>query len=106
VAGLPPEVLARARETAWIVTDHNGEAYRALDWGHALVRLGAIAPGFRSAPLLYPALSFGDTGAASGGVACCLVVEALARRWAPADAALVLSAADGPERTAVALGRC
>lgn len=103
VLGLPGRVLETA---GWILSDHNGEAYRALEWGHALLRLGARAPQIREAPVTYPAIAFGDTGTASGAVACCLAIEAFARGWAPANGAVVLSTGEGRERGAIALTRC
>jgi 3-oxoacyl-[acyl-carrier-protein] synthase-1 len=82
----------------WVISDLNGEPYRAIDWGNALVRrIRALAE-----PVLWcPALWFGDTGAASGAVALCLAARAFERSYAPAPWSLVLSSADGPDRAAV-----
>jgi 3-oxoacyl-[acyl-carrier-protein] synthase-1 len=88
----------------WIITDQNGEPYRALDWGHAAVALLRGAPRFVDPVLWYPASSFGDTGTASGGVALCLAIRAFVRGYAPSSAAIVLSAADDARRAAVLVG--
>jgi len=90
-------------DTPWIVSDHNGEFYRAMDWGHALVRLRAQFEGFADPILWYPALSFGDTGAASPLAGICVTVRAWARTYAPARTAVIAAASDGPERAALRL---
>lgn len=87
----------------WVVTDQNGELHRALDWGNAMVRLRACSVGFAAPLLWYPAMSFGDTGAASGGVAVCMVACAFERDYAPSRCAFVLSSSDGPGRAAIVL---
>jgi 3-oxoacyl-[acyl-carrier-protein] synthase-1 len=100
VAGANP---AATDGPIWIVSDHNGESLRAGDWGHAIVRLHAASPAFAEPTVWYPATSFGDTGAASGAVAACVVVRAFDRGYAPASRAIAIAAADGAERAAVAL---
>lgn len=73
----------------WAIADLNGDAYRANDWGYALVRLVGKHAWLGSAPLTTPAESFGETGAAHGPIAACMAVRAFARRYAPARDALV-----------------
>ena len=87
----------------WVVGDHNGETYRAMDWGHALSRLRGHDAFFADPVSWFPAEALGDTGAASGAVALCVALSAWERRYAPADAAAVLCAADGPARAALVL---
>ena len=87
----------------WILTDQNGEVYRATDWGHAAVRLRALFPAFATTELWYPALAFGDTGAASSLVAVGVAARAWARHYAPSRRAVVLSASDSGARAALAL---
>jgi 3-oxoacyl-[acyl-carrier-protein] synthase-1 len=89
--------------TPWIVSDHNGEFYRAMDWGNALVRLRAQFDAFADPILWYPAMSFGDTGAASPLAAVCVVARAWTRNYAPAASAVIAAASDGPERAAAVL---
>lgn len=78
----------------WFVSDLNGEDYRALEWGHALVRtkLDVLA-------MSYPAVAFGDTGTASGGVAIATIVHAFQRKCAPTKIGIVLSASESSERS-------
>jgi hypothetical protein len=87
----------------WIISDQNGELYRAMEWGYALVRLRGQFPAFAEPTLWYPAVSFGDTGAASGLVAVCVAVRAWERRYAPSNVALILSTSEGDARAALAL---
>jgi 3-oxoacyl-[acyl-carrier-protein] synthase-1 len=88
-------------DLAWLITDQNGEYYRALEWGNAVPRLIARFPAVSRASLWNPAASLGDTGAASGAVAVCIAVRAFARNYAPYPAALVTSSSDGPFRAAL-----
>jgi 3-oxoacyl-[acyl-carrier-protein] synthase-1 len=92
-----------ADRTAWVVSDHNGEFYRAVDWGNALVRLRARGEAFADPVTWYPATSFGDTGAVSSLVGICLVGRAWSRAYAPASTAVIAAASDGPERAAAVL---
>ena len=79
---------------SWLITDQNGEPYRAMEWGYAVVRIAGRAKALRHPTLWYPAVSFGDTGAASGAVSMCMAIMAFDRGYAPAPAAAILSAAD------------
>lgn len=80
---------------AWVLSDHNGEIYRAAEWGHVLVRLASRVPELASPVVWYPASSFGDVGAASGAVAICLAIHAFSRGCAPNPTAVVVSSSEG-----------
>ena len=82
------------KEGNWFVIDLNGEDYRAMEWGYALVR--TKLDGYA---LTYPAVSFGDTGTASPGVAVAVVRHAIRRGCAPCKRAVVLSTSDDTQRT-------
>jgi 3-oxoacyl-[acyl-carrier-protein] synthase-1 len=85
-----------------VVTDLNGESWRAMQWGMAQVRLGGILGDHQ---LHAPAESVGDTGAASGGLGICYAAHLLARGAAARPAVLVLSSAeDGRAAAAVVEG--
>ncbi len=91
-------------ETAsWVLSDHNGEVYRANEWGHALVRLQGAWPAAATPTVWYPAMSFGDTGTASGLIAVCQALHAYARAYAPAPHAMVLASSEGTERAGLVL---
>jgi len=88
--------LLAARRTAgleqidWLVSDADGTEQAASEVGGALVHLSG--PNGRSPRLSFPAISFGDAGAATGAVASCLAVSAWLRRHAPSRAAFVATA--------------
>ncbi|XXX72640.1 hypothetical protein WMF30_33830 [Sorangium sp. So ce134] len=88
---------------AWLITDLNGESYRAVEWGNAVIRVRARRRGFPPRALWHPASSFGDTGAASGGVALCAAASAMTRGYAPSPSAVITSTSDGRGRAAVVL---
>jgi 3-oxoacyl-[acyl-carrier-protein] synthase I len=80
----------------WILGDLNGDAFKANDWGYAATRLSARGRRTGTLPVVLPAESFGEIGAAHGAVASCMAVRAYARSYAPAKQALVwLSSYDG-----------
>jgi len=100
VASSPP-----AREQGWprlIVTDLNGTEMRAMDWGHALVRLREALGEFEPAVWL-PVESFGETGAVTGLLAVCMVYEAARRGQLPDGQVLVLLSAEQGGRGSVLL---
>lgn len=70
------------------VANLNGDEHRAAIWADVLVRLrGTIDYG--ALPTWLPCLSFGDVGAAVGGVSITMLAQAWRRRYAPAQQALV-----------------
>ncbi|MFO0552216.1 MAG: hypothetical protein U0271_27765 [Polyangiaceae bacterium] len=89
------------RAIQWVLSDMNGEPYRAADWGVARARLGARVAS--DLTLIHPADLLGDLGSAMGGVLTAFAADSLATGTAESDHALVLSAADGAERAAVLL---
>jgi 3-oxoacyl-[acyl-carrier-protein] synthase-1 len=87
----------------WIITDQNGEVYRASEWGNALVRLLPNYPELQNAKIWFPAASFGDTGSASGGVGLALVLRAFQRNFHVAKRAIILSSSPWGERSALSI---
>lgn len=77
-----------------VYSDLNGESWRAMEWGSALVRLaGRVAE-----PRLHlPCVSVGDVGAASGALGACLAVHELSRGHARTNHALVVSSSESGE---------
>lgn len=65
----------RGQYTYHIIGDLNGDAYRAKDWGCALIRLKANYPFIEDIPLFCPASYFGEIGAATGPFAICLGIR-------------------------------
>lgn len=95
--------LVAAVDTApapWLIADQNGETYRAHEWGCAQMRLLSDFRRLESAVVWYPAVFFGDTGAASAAVATCMALRAFARGYAPAQVATVVSTSESTARAA------
>lgn len=89
--------------TVWLLSDHNGEHGRAYEWGGALSRLRAAGDAFAAPETSFPALGFGDTGAASALLAVGMVWHHGGRGAAPSPAALVASSSDANTRAALLL---
>ena len=108
--GEPPShgrVLAEAALTVLqgaprpvVLTDHTGQPHRAHEWGMLQVQW---AQRLLPCDAWLPALGFGHTGAAVGGVQVALALRALERGYAPAPSFLALMSADAGERAAVNL---
>lgn len=99
------KVKINSSSPCWIISDQNGEPFRANDWGHALVRLKVSNPGLAESTVTLPANSFGDTGACSGAVAICIAVKAFLRNYFLSEKVLILSASDSGERAGLFLCR-
>jgi 3-oxoacyl-[acyl-carrier-protein] synthase-1 len=94
-----------APDQAWLIGDHNGETYRAHEWGCLLVRLAARFPSLRVNDTWFPASSFGDTGAASMALGICMAVRAFRRGYHRAPTALITSSSDTGPRGALRIGQ-
>jgi 3-oxoacyl-[acyl-carrier-protein] synthase-1 len=77
-----------------LYTDLNGEVDRAAEIGQALLLLSREVD-VEPWAVVIPATSFGDTGAASGALACALAARAFARGYASAQHAVVALTSDG-----------
>ena len=86
----------------FLVGDLNGLERRASDFGHALVRL---PESLRSLPVLLPAISFGETGAAVGFLASGTVCHHFWRNRKLGDRAIVWLASNSGLRSAIAFHR-
>jgi hypothetical protein len=87
----------------FLVVDNDGENHRAQELGLAIWHLTKSHSPLASSPLWVPAKSFGNTGAAYGGLATCLAARAFARGYAPSSSAVILAAADDGTRAAYQL---
>ncbi|MBU8899862.1 hypothetical protein KRR26_30050 [Corallococcus sp. M34] len=78
--------------TGSIVSDLNGENWRATEWGYARVRLArSISDALH---VMMPATSLGDTGTSSAMVSVCVAAMALRRGYARAEQILVVSSSE------------
>jgi hypothetical protein len=82
----------------WVLSDHTGEPYRAMDWGNAAVHLESAHKAQVVGEMSFVAASFGDTGAASGAIALCIAATAFGRGYAAAPIAALVSSADSGDR--------
>jgi 3-oxoacyl-[acyl-carrier-protein] synthase-1 len=89
-----------SRTPGLLIGNLNGDYYRSQEWGHALVRL---PEDLREARQLFPAESFGEVGAAFGGVAACMAIRAFLRKYALTDTALVWASGDDGGKSAFLL---
>jgi 3-oxoacyl-[acyl-carrier-protein] synthase-1 len=94
--------LDAAPSPAWVLTDHNGERYRALEFGYVVNRVTEAFPELRHT--WFTADGLGDTGAAVGGILAARVAHAFARGYAPSSRAWVLTGSDEGERGVLVLG--
>jgi 3-oxoacyl-[acyl-carrier-protein] synthase-1 len=82
-----------------IITDLNGERWRALEWGLVETRcLSKLAPGWQ---LWHPADSYGDVGAAGGVLSLGIAARAFERGYGGSGSMLITSASTTGERAAV-----
>ncbi len=84
-----------------LIGDHNGEDFRAREWGMLLMHLRAEGLGQEKRVSWFPADGFGDTGAASGALGLCVAVRSLQRRYSPSPTPVVLSSSDEGARAAI-----
>lgn len=87
----------------WLISDHSGESYRASELGHAIMRLRSVSDRYASPSIDYPAIAFGDTGAASALVGLIWALRAFSRGYAPSQTALVSATSEGARRAAVSV---
>ena len=95
--------LAEREKVGCVIGDLNGESLRAVEWGTALNQLCATHPSIAEVQLQLPAISTGDTGAASGAVAMAFAAHSFARMKPAHGTALVFSSADTGEVAAALL---
>jgi len=86
-----------------LISDHDGQHHRAYEWGMLQLQLADSDRRLGACPAWMPAQSFGNTGAASGGLGTAIALRALQRGHAPAPSLLVLCSSDSGERAAIHL---
>lgn len=87
----------------WVLSDLNGERYKAYEWGVALPRLNKLMASDHQ--LSYCAESIGEVGAAMAAVQLGCVSEAFRRNYAPADSALIFAGDDVGKRYALSVSQ-
>ena len=103
VGGALDSLMDREAPIGLIVGALNGDAYRAQDWGHALIQLRGPVPFLGEVPLWLPAASFGELGSATGLAGLCMAVRGFARGYCRTTQVLVWTAGDDGTRGAFCL---
>lgn len=85
-----------------IIGDLNGDSYRAIDWGYALVLLQNKYK-LGDTPLWLPATAFGETGAATGALAICMGTRAFQRNYIYPGSILIWLSSDNGSKAAISL---
>ncbi len=88
----------------WFVIDHNGESYRAREWGNTVTHIKANHPQWFAFETWFPAISFGDTGAAFVPLAIAQVFTALQNGYGGGDNAIICASSDDGLRTVLCVG--
>jgi hypothetical protein len=96
------EASLRASSGCPVVSDLNGTAPRAQEWGAAQVHLRQR--GFSVGPELITALRFGEVGAATAPLALALLAHGFARGHLQPRQALVWLYGEAGERSALRVG--
>ncbi len=91
------------RRPIWLVSDLNGESYKAQEWGHMLVRLREAHQQIADSIVWFPAMGVGEVGAAFPAMAIGFIQQSINRGYAPASSALVCCSADHGPRGAYLL---
>jgi len=86
-----------------LISDYNGEAPMAEEWGAALAYLRAAGPAWSAPATFFPAVAFGDCGVASAALGLCVAARAFARDYAPSPATVVVASGE-TARAALLLG--
>jgi 3-oxoacyl-[acyl-carrier-protein] synthase-1 len=90
-----------AEPVRWLLSDLNGERHRVTEYSRVTIRMSDLIPtDVDHTPIPE---RFGDVGAASGALMLVLACTLFQTRAAPAERALLLLHAEGPERAALLL---
>jgi len=87
----------------WVMSDFNGERYKAYEWGVVSTRLNKMIAGDHHLSLI--ADTIGDIGAATAAVQIGCVCEAVERGYAPGTSVLLIAGNDEGRRAAMALSQ-
>lgn len=92
----------KGEETGLIIGNSNGSQFRANEWGNALTRL-LYHYQIANIPEWYPALSFGEVGAAVGIISICMGVRGFVRKYTNTDNILIWISSDDGSKGALSL---
>jgi len=99
--GSPEGSLGAAGGIGAVIHDHNGEDSRAAHHWSNLMKLIGDDRALLERPHWVPAESFGDVGAATGGVHICVALRAFARGYAGGKRILICNSSDAGESAVI-----
>lgn len=85
-----------------VIADLNGDVHRAADWGAAITQLQQDYE-LGDKPAWLTALSFGETGAATGILAIGMAARAVARSYAPPGSILIWLSSDNGDKAVLSV---
>lgn len=91
-------------KSPWFITDHNGESYRANEWGNVITLIKSRRAELEDPDTWFPAINFGDTGAAFAPLAIAQAYIAFQRRYVAGENAIVCASSDNGLRAALCVG--
>jgi len=97
------ESIGNEQPWKWVLSDLNGERYKAYEWGITLTRLSQSIAKDHQLSLIADAI--GDTGAATAAMQIGCVCEAFKRGYAPQEQALIIAGNDKGNRAAMAVSK-
>lgn len=95
-------INAKNRSIHLVVSDMNGDVWRGHEWGHALVRLQEEFH-LGDIEIVFPAMSFGELGAANVIVAVCVVVRSYIYQYAEMGSILITASSYDGKKAAMVL---
>jgi len=103
-ASTPQLETASQFTSPWLITDHNGEFYRANEWGNVITQIKSKRPELETPETWFPAINFGDTGAAFVPLAIAQAYVAFQRGYSEGEHAIVCASSDNGLRAAICVG--
>jgi 3-oxoacyl-[acyl-carrier-protein] synthase-1 len=97
------QVSNRQQPWKWVLTDLNGERYKAHEWGIVMTRVNSLID--KNYQFAFLADVIGEVGAATSVVQIGCIIEAIERGYAPDDSALLFAGNDGGKRSAMSVSR-
>jgi hypothetical protein len=97
--------VGRDLDVGAAITNLSGDEYRAHDLANAIVALSANGVSLTNADLWYPAISFGETGAAAAMLSLGVALRAFARGYARGRDVLLLTVSEDGGRGAVVVSQ-
>lgn len=93
-------------ENITLVSDFSGEPERAKTWAYTQTRLSNLLKSLEIKQSSYPAIQFGEVGAAFAYIALILACQAYTKGYAPSDNTLIWTLSDNGTSASVMIKKC